>query len=284
MQTRKKSSSGFRSGDRGGQTMGPPWQSHVSGSCCSTNYAPGVKRREGPRCTEPTCPHEHYGVHSPIKKEVGIQGNQRSGFHPNDSLYRVVQSRNRLRSWPHTTTLNIWWKKKRQIAWGFSSVHPCRLRTLFYSIPCECCFMQYTIHSTTTQLHIQFCVEAVYRTGVEDYSPLVVTLVQVVHENDRTASHAAHCERGVSYATRRVPVDRLACTASDTSSTFCTLRVCRGQRVLLALCTCFPQTAVYRCKHTSAVRLPLTLVSLEPGLLNTSVKNLYTKCLSQHSV
>jgi hypothetical protein len=41
---------------------------------------------------------------------------------------------------------------------------------------------QSTIHATKVLAHLQFCIEAINRTGSEDYWHLATTLVQVVHD------------------------------------------------------------------------------------------------------
>jgi hypothetical protein len=106
---------------------------------------------------------------------------------------------------------------------------------------------QYTTHGTKTQIHLQFCVEAADRTGIQDCCPVVVTVEQVVHENDKLLLMQSTVS-GACYVTRTeecLSIDSMFSMTLPLHSA----RVCRSQRVLLALCACSPQTAVYRCKH-----------------------------------
>jgi hypothetical protein len=43
------------------------------------------------------------------------------------------------------------------------------------------------MHSTISVVNMQFCVAAIDISGSENYYPLVIALVQVVHEKDTTA-------------------------------------------------------------------------------------------------
>jgi hypothetical protein len=49
-----------------------------------------------------------------------------------------------------------------------------------------------SVHVAKVRVHLQFCAEAIERTGGEDYSPLAVALVQVLHEKYMPASHAVY--------------------------------------------------------------------------------------------
>jgi hypothetical protein len=48
------------------------------------------------------------------------------------------------------------------------------------------------VHDTGSKIHVHFYVEAIDKTGGEDYCTLLVALVQVVSEKDATAPHAVY--------------------------------------------------------------------------------------------
>jgi hypothetical protein len=62
-------------------------------------------------------------------------------------------------------------------------------------------FPHHYIHDTGSKVHVRFCVEAIDKTGGEDYCTLAIALVQVVNEKDATAPHAVdmqlQSERGL---------------------------------------------------------------------------------------
>jgi hypothetical protein len=70
-------------GDHHGRFMCPE-------NCCSSKFRTWREKKGGVRHAELTCPHEHYGVHSPIKRDVWIKANLCTAFHPYNPLPRVV--------------------------------------------------------------------------------------------------------------------------------------------------------------------------------------------------
>jgi hypothetical protein len=144
---------------------------------------------------------------------------------------------------------------------------------------------QSAIHGTKSQVRLQFCVESTDRTGCEGYCPLAVALEQVLHEKHVTATHAVCATRhscttsGLFHETWRVLVDRLACTACKTSSSFYTLcqpwSICTGGMNAPALlrlqCTIAAIWSGYLCWYLLSATLAFYIMKDIP------------KCISAYS-
>jgi hypothetical protein len=110
---------------------------------------------------------------------------------------------------------------------------------------------QPTIHSTKIQVHLQFSVEAINRTGSE--VKITIPLLHPLYELYMTRIQPVfiHCmpncylTEACSYVTQCVLVDGLKHRASNTSSSLCilatTVVVCQWHE-----CICFPQNDHYK--------------------------------------
>lgn len=109
---------------------------------------------------------------------------------------------------------------------------------------------QSTIYSTKRHVLLKFNVEDNDRTGSKYYSPLVAALVEIVHEKGTSFLHAVYAKllsEGFFIHNSMILTEGLAYTASNASSSFCTLSLpwpmCAGGMNALD----FARTAVCCC-------------------------------------